>query len=668
MELSLELSISHPPSPTMKPSSIYTLLSIDTNILVEILEFSGGMEISRFWISGNRLLQSKLSSACGIRHFIISRPLLSEKVSYIPLIRLFHNLQVLRIEILEHICSLPNLSTNEISLLPPGLVEISFRFSEAEECFMRPFHRRDKEDFDNSKKRVHFDFAKKFPSIHTLKLVSVTIRQLLLDLNMSSLGTIYGKLQDSDLKLFPHSLTRLELPENDNLTYNGISCLPSSIEILNLDRSSISSNKTMKGFSLLPIRVLTINRLLKAGENDLNGLPTTLTHLELSGCSELIGNGLKYLSSNLIYLDLSNLQQFEGDFFEYLPPQLEHLSLGKFSISKPSYLTNLPSKLTFLDVSSLFDLKGGDIIHLPRNLISLFIGSISQPIVIEEIQNLPPKMTFLKVGSETFTNDSVFALPPCITIFEQSGHPNLTIECIPNLPKSLTKLQASPMGLFRPPKNNPAYAVLRNEMMSPSARYKNGWLSIPDAVEFGHLEILKWLIVREKFSIRIKQKETIIHLAALNGHVHILRWLKSIGWTNQFNGTNEDALTIAHIAAQYGQIEVLKFWSFELKADLSQQENRLYRMIVHSASMNGQLETLKWIHEQGKPKMDAKDRNHWTPSHFAAANGHLNILQWLQSIDIKLNQHTVAGMTPLELAKSKKQKEVFDWLKQQTDQ
>ena len=164
--------------------------------------------------------------------------------------------------------------------------------------------------------------------------------------------------------------------------------------------------------------------------------------------------------------------------------------------------------------------------------------------------------------------------------------------------------------------------------------------------------------------------ETLAHLAAREGRVDVLIWLKQRGADLNTKRTppsqsslfvfNEDGgPTLMHFAAEGGHVQTMK-WLKEQggkNADVNAKASGWTPM--HAAAEGGHLEAMKWLKEQGvDPK--ARNQNGQTAMHFAAGRGNLEAMKWLKDMGVSVSAKDYKGRTPLDLARDK---EAISWLK-----
>jgi hypothetical protein len=132
-----------------------------------------------------------------------------------------------------------------------------------------------------------------------------------------------------------------------------------------------------------------------------------------------------------------------------------------------------------------------------------------------------------------------------------------------------------------------------------------------EAAYYGHVDVLEWAHTCCPWSSYACAS------AARGGHLHVLKWLRSIGcpWND---------MTCSH-AALGGHLEILQ-WARENRCSWCSET-------CSYAAEEGHLDILKWAHENGCPwdsRTCAK----------AALSGHLEVLQWARKNDCPWNERT----------------------------
>ena len=134
----------------------------------------------------------------------------------------------------------------------------------------------------------------------------------------------------------------------------------------------------------------------------------------------------------------------------------------------------------------------------------------------------------------------------------------------------------------------------------------------------GHLEILKWIITRTTHVAWNNNHVAASYAAALGGHLEILRWLWSQGcrWNNRHILAN---------AARGGHLDVLKWAMKREKLGLNEEEAATACI---SAAAHDQVVVLKWLRHEGYPSWKCA-----LISRHANANQSLQVMEWLKKQD-----------------------------------
>ena len=81
-----------------------------------------------------------------------------------------------------------------------------------------------------------------------------------------------------------------------------------------------------------------------------------------------------------------------------------------------------------------------------------------------------------------------------------------------------------------------------------------------------------------------------------------------------------------------------------------------------TACQSGELENVQNILDELKTKIMDKDANKWTGLHFASANGHFPIVEFLAANSADINAKTDRGKTALDLASTNNHLEICKFL------
>ncbi len=86
---------------------------------------------------------------------------------------------------------------------------------------------------------------------------------------------------------------------------------------------------------------------------------------------------------------------------------------------------------------------------------------------------------------------------------------------------------------------------------------------------------------------------------------------------------------------------------------------------VHTAAFDGDLTQVESFVKEDPSVVSHRDDEGRTPLHYAARNGHLDIVQFLLKNGADINAYDTEGWTPMRFAKFKGQMRTYDYLKAQ---
>ncbi|EPE24664.1 Ankyrin repeat-containing protein [Glarea lozoyensis ATCC 20868] len=153
-----------------------------------------------------------------------------------------------------------------------------------------------------------------------------------------------------------------------------------------------------------------------------------------------------------------------------------------------------------------------------------------------------------------------------------------------------------------------------------------------------------------------------LHLAAEIGNASLIDDILANGI--EIDSVDDYGSTALHVAVQYRHLEVaktlLRLQSVRPQAEtiddtgvasVMLQLGRNGNSILHSACLGGDLEIVRWVMAT-EPHLEVTKRNRFeeTPLHLAAAFGHTEVVEFLQSIDADVQAMNTDGNSPLELA------------------
>ncbi|KAJ6028114.1 hypothetical protein N7540_003690 [Penicillium herquei] len=225
-----------------------------------------------------------------------------------------------------------------------------------------------------------------------------------------------------------------------------------------------------------------------------------------------------------------------------------------------------------------------------------------------------------------------------------------------------------------------------------------GWTPLNDASSKGHLEVVKFLVQSGADISRVNNFGwTPLNVASANGHLEVVKFLfqsgadvltsTKLGWSPlntasakgnleivQFliqNGAdvltkNNHGWTPLNDAAVNGHLEVVKLL-VQSGADVL-TANNTGSTALHRASSNGHDEVVKYLLQTNISCRDLIDQCGRTSLFFAAARGHVNIVQLLHSAGSPLNTKDRYSATPVFAAVRNGQKECAQFLFDRSDE
>ena len=220
-----------------------------------------------------------------------------------------------------------------------------------------------------------------------------------------------------------------------------------------------------------------------------------------------------------------------------------------------------------------------------------------------------------------------------------------------------------------------------------------GWTILHEAIEFGHVEIVKYLVDSQYFS-KVKAlniaggkgnleiikmlapdpKRVVlnrdqngynpIHNAVTKGHIEIVKYF--IQNVNGLKARYVEGNTPLHLALKESEFEIVKLIAENVDDKCIELLDNFGRNVIHTAAINGEVECLKLLCQK-TDKINLKvhsDGN--TPLHYAAEYGHLDCVEFLMEFKSIRNLAGVsrnkAMLTPVELAQKYNHYEIVDYL------
>jgi ankyrin repeat protein len=174
------------------------------------------------------------------------------------------------------------------------------------------------------------------------------------------------------------------------------------------------------------------------------------------------------------------------------------------------------------------------------------------------------------------------------------------------------------------------------------------------ACQYNRADLIHMLITKYKNSIEDKDIEdsTPLHIAALNGHLQLLKHMLLIklepdsnvsSSTSDFSReqvaecseflknhmpVDNNGDTILHVASKNGHLNIIQFLISEIGYPLN-LTNLSGQTCLHQATEGGHFPVVKYLLTQGSNEINLVDGYGWSPAYYAAREGHLEILKYL---------------------------------------
>ena len=199
--------------------------------------------------------------------------------------------------------------------------------------------------------------------------------------------------------------------------------------------------------------------------------------------------------------------------------------------------------------------------------------------------------------------------------------------------------------------------------MGPGPRNPLHW-----AVSLGVPERVHALLSSQEYPINALTPKswTVAHLAARNSNTGILRAILTAPGINLSLQESEHGRTALHIACMHNKPGNVKALLERNKHVLGLRDAR-GRTGWHLAAMKGYVKVLEvLIREKGQSVDEATTKSGWTALHFAAEEGHVDVVRWLlvsgAKADVRSKVVKGKGVTAKQAAEKKGREEVVKLL------
>jgi ankyrin repeat protein len=175
-------------------------------------------------------------------------------------------------------------------------------------------------------------------------------------------------------------------------------------------------------------------------------------------------------------------------------------------------------------------------------------------------------------------------------------------------------------------------------------------------VEFGKLLLNKGANINSKDM----DNQMALNLAAWKGFNDFIDFLLDNG--AEYDTTRGESRWMLISSVRCGSSRLFKV---VLKKDPQLLSNESFsKRIMRSAIMGGSIEIVNLLLSKNIPLNNDANRCGWTPSHYAALNGHAAMIRFLIKKDFDINQRTLSGKSVYNIAEENNQGEVLKTIKQ----
>jgi ankyrin repeat protein len=152
-----------------------------------------------------------------------------------------------------------------------------------------------------------------------------------------------------------------------------------------------------------------------------------------------------------------------------------------------------------------------------------------------------------------------------------------------------------------------------------------------------------------------------LHVAALNGDLEMLELLTSHGADLNIRSSNSEGWGPLHIAADQKKIEIARLLIAQ-GADLNLQSSKKGWTPLYLAVVNGNYQMAQFLIEKGSEVNLPSRQTLWTPLHEAVLRRRKDLVELLLNANANPRSKSKSLMSPIDLAKKNKQKEILDLL------
>lgn len=190
--------------------------------------------------------------------------------------------------------------------------------------------------------------------------------------------------------------------------------------------------------------------------------------------------------------------------------------------------------------------------------------------------------------------------------------------------------------------------------------FSYGYTPLHVAAKNGNAELCKLLIdYGANVNAVTPSKMTPLHISVLENHVHIVQLLleNNANVHLREEGNRETPILLACSLGHTKIIQLLEERDANIE-DVDENGNNGFML----ACENGHVETIRYLLQSGHSPNCRNKFNSWTPLHFAASQGHVEIAKLLIQYKCDINARDDVGRTALHYASAKGHADVVELL------
>ena len=184
----------------------------------------------------------------------------------------------------------------------------------------------------------------------------------------------------------------------------------------------------------------------------------------------------------------------------------------------------------------------------------------------------------------------------------------------------------------------------------------NNIFFVNTAIEYGHLQILKWFHNLEKkihCNPHFSAREYFLDDAVQYGHLNIIKWLLKLKNNDPYHCAEKFEIMYIYMAIKHGDLNIIK-WITKLDRDnpfypVNPKIFDHFRYLIDEATKHGKLHIVKWLCKNRNDKFTV-ELLHFHRGQFDTINGQQNTIDCLKYIDKIYGINSIIPLTEIKMA------------------